>query len=80
MIRFDIVIPHSILITMSPRELLTNYVLGDTRLSRLTDDANLGLCHVNLHVSEDCLDMYSTYCITAEYSDPELELLRKLML
>jgi hypothetical protein len=80
MIEFDITIPHASLRTMTPREIVTEFVFGDSRVMAITNDQNMGLCETEMSVSGDVLDLRTIYRVRAEYYNPQLEILRKLML
>ena len=80
MIEFDITIPHVSLRTMTPSEIIKQFVFGDSRLMRINDDQTMGLCEAEVVVIGDALDLMTTYRVRAEYYDAELEMLRKLML
>ena len=66
--------------TMDAFEIITTFVMGDMRLIGINNDANLGLCEVEIFVEDDMLEMSTTYTVMAKYSDPQAEILRKLMI
>ena len=66
--------------TMTPGEIIKNFVFGDSRLMRINDDQVLGLCEAEVIIIGDALDLRTIYRVRAEYYDPQLEQLRNLML
>ena len=78
MIEFIIPIPVSIAEVQSPKMILGNYIHTDHRLVALECDRMYGYCTITLSTHLDPIQQVYEYKISAEYADPEQEMLRRL--
>lgn len=80
MIKINIEVPHTTMMCMTPKMILGNYVLSDSRVRRIECDRLMGYCTTEVEVHDDLKTMVSHYIIRATYSDPEAEMITRLIL
>lgn len=80
MIKFTIEIPHEISWVHTPKMIMGNYVNSDSRVRRIECDRMMGYCTTVIKLEEDHVKHVTYYTVCASYSDPEAEMLTRLLL
>ena len=80
MIEFTIEVPHEVMWVQTPKMILGNYIECDPRLRRIECDRMMGYCTTEIEAHDDQLRQFSYYIVRATYTDPEAEMLTRLIL
>ncbi len=80
MIKFTIEIPNTVAWVQTPKMILGNYIESDDRVRRIECDRMMGYCTTVVKVEEDLNRQLTYYTVCATYTDPEAEMITRLLL